>query len=167
MRPRQVAAFTALWFASVGVGAIIGLTSLTEPSTSDTTTALPPTSRPANPTPTPGPTTAAPRTTPSAHPTAQLPAYPTPDTVQVDQAPDPLFYPNCDAVRAVGAAPLLAGQPGYREGLDDRGGQPNGIACEVRPRPGSATPTTPPATETPEPTSPPASTVPVTDTLAP
>jgi hypothetical protein len=37
------------------------------------------------------------------------------------------YYANCDAVRAAGAAPLYASQPGYRAALDrDR----DGIACE-------------------------------------
>ncbi|WP_427007066.1 excalibur calcium-binding domain-containing protein [Pseudarthrobacter sp. H2] len=37
------------------------------------------------------------------------------------------YYANCDAVRAAGAAPLYASQPGYRGALDrDR----DGIACE-------------------------------------
>ncbi|WP_233554413.1 excalibur calcium-binding domain-containing protein [Deinococcus cavernae] len=38
-----------------------------------------------------------------------------------------LYYPNCAAVRAAGAAPLLRGQPGYRAGLDRDG---DGRACE-------------------------------------
>jgi hypothetical protein len=38
-----------------------------------------------------------------------------------------VYYPNCDAVRAAGRAPLLRGQPGYRPGLDRDG---DGIACE-------------------------------------
>lgn len=37
------------------------------------------------------------------------------------------YYANCDAARAAGAAPLHAGQPGYRPGLDRDG---DGIACE-------------------------------------
>lgn len=37
------------------------------------------------------------------------------------------YYLNCDAARAAGAAPIHAGQPGYRDALDrDR----DGIACE-------------------------------------
>jgi hypothetical protein len=38
-----------------------------------------------------------------------------------------VYYPNCDAVRAAGAAPLYRGQPGYRPPLDRDG---DGIACE-------------------------------------
>ncbi|GAA4475311.1 hypothetical protein GCM10023094_12530 [Rhodococcus olei] len=36
-------------------------------------------------------------------------------------------YANCAAVRAAGAAPLYAGQPGYSSKLDRDG---DGIACE-------------------------------------
>ncbi len=45
-------------------------------------------------------------------------------------APPPsssIYYPNCAAARAAGAAPILAGQPGYHSGLDGDG---DGIACE-------------------------------------
>ncbi|MGO1950427.1 MAG: excalibur calcium-binding domain-containing protein [Mycobacteriaceae bacterium] len=42
--------------------------------------------------------------------------------------PPAAYYANCAAVRAAGAAPITAGQPGYY--LDpDRDG--DGIACEV------------------------------------
>lgn len=37
------------------------------------------------------------------------------------------YYPNCDAARAAGVAPLVAGEPGYRERLDADG---DGVACE-------------------------------------
>jgi hypothetical protein len=36
-------------------------------------------------------------------------------------------YENCDAARAAGAAPINAGRPGYRAGLDRDG---DGVACE-------------------------------------
>ena len=37
------------------------------------------------------------------------------------------YYPNCASARAVGAAPIRVGEPGYRAGLDrDR----DGVACE-------------------------------------
>lgn len=39
----------------------------------------------------------------------------------------PVYYPNCAAARAAGAAPLRRGDPGYRAGLDRDG---DGIACE-------------------------------------
>ena len=41
--------------------------------------------------------------------------------------PGTVFYWNCDAVRAAGAAPLSNGQPGYLPHLDRNG---NGVACE-------------------------------------
>jgi hypothetical protein len=43
------------------------------------------------------------------------------------QVPGTAYYANCAAVKAAGAAPLLAGQPGYSTSLDrDR----DGVACE-------------------------------------
>lgn len=38
-----------------------------------------------------------------------------------------VYYRNCSAVRAAGAAPLYRGQPGYRPEMD---GDSDGIACE-------------------------------------
>lgn len=37
------------------------------------------------------------------------------------------YFPNCAAARAAGAAPIRAGEPGYRSGLDRDG---DGVACE-------------------------------------
>nr|WP_249420188.1 excalibur calcium-binding domain-containing protein [Rhabdothermincola salaria] len=37
------------------------------------------------------------------------------------------YYANCDAARAAGVAPILRGQPGYRDRLDGDG---DGVACE-------------------------------------
>lgn len=37
------------------------------------------------------------------------------------------YYPNCDAARAAGVAPIRRGQPGYGRHLDRDG---DGIACE-------------------------------------
>jgi hypothetical protein len=42
-----------------------------------------------------------------------------------------VYYPNCAAARAAGAAPINEGQPGYRAELD---GDDDGIACEPWPR---------------------------------
>ncbi|MGZ8335007.1 MAG: excalibur calcium-binding domain-containing protein [Allosphingosinicella sp.] len=47
-------------------------------------------------------------------------------------APAAVYYPRCDYARAAGVAPILAGEPGYRPGLD---ADSDGIACE--PVPGS------------------------------
>ncbi|WP_258373070.1 excalibur calcium-binding domain-containing protein, partial [Modestobacter versicolor] len=49
---------------------------------------------------------------------------PTPGT---QPALQPVGYQNCDAARAAGAAPVYAGQPGYRPELDADG---DGIGCE-------------------------------------
>ena len=38
-----------------------------------------------------------------------------------------IFYKNCDAVRAAGADPIYAGEPGYSSKLDRDG---DGIGCE-------------------------------------
>lgn len=38
-----------------------------------------------------------------------------------------VYYANCGAARAAGAAPILVGEPGYRRGLDRDG---DGVACE-------------------------------------
>ncbi len=38
-----------------------------------------------------------------------------------------VYYPNCSAARAAGAAPVLAGQPGYGRHLDRDG---DGKGCE-------------------------------------
>lgn len=56
---------------------------------------------------------------------------PRPNTDRLS-APLPLtqpevYYPNCAAARAAGAAPLYAGEPGYRRKLDRDG---DGVACE-------------------------------------
>ncbi|GAA13661.1 GmrSD restriction endonuclease domain-containing protein [Gordonia alkanivorans] len=56
----------------------------------------------------------------------QLYAPPAETTPPVD-APSSAYYANCSAARAAGAAPLYAGQPGYRAKLDRDG---DGVACE-------------------------------------
>ena len=51
--------------------------------------------------------------------------------VEEQQAPAPApaaaYYANCAAVRAAGAAPIYAGDPGYSSNLDRDG---DGVACE-------------------------------------
>ena len=58
-------------------------------------------------------------------PAAEVPA------VEEQQAPAPApaaaYYANCAAVRAAGAAPIYAGDPGYSSDLDRDG---YGVACE-------------------------------------
>lgn len=43
------------------------------------------------------------------------------------QAPSSVYYANCSAARAAGAAPVYAGSPGYGRHLDRDG---DGIGCE-------------------------------------
>ena len=54
---------------------------------------------------------------PAIQPLVQVPA----------EVPVEAYYQNCDAARAAGAAPIYAGQPGYRLKLD---GDKDGIACD-------------------------------------
>ena len=46
---------------------------------------------------------------------------------QQTQQQQNVYYPNCTAVKAAGAAPLYQGQPGYNHKLDRDG---DGVACE-------------------------------------
>jgi hypothetical protein len=50
-----------------------------------------------------------------------------PPTTPLPSSGSSVYYPNCKAARAAGAAPIYAGQPGYRSGLDRDG---DGVACE-------------------------------------
>lgn len=52
-------------------------------------------------------------------------APPAPEDVPAD--PAGVYYANCSAARAAGAAPLYRGDPGYRSGMD---GDNDGVACE-------------------------------------
>lgn len=65
--------------------------------------------------------TPAPEPTPAPQQFVQQPAAPI-----VQESPS-VYYQNCDAVRAAGAAPLYIGSPGYAPKLDRDG---DGIACE-------------------------------------
>jgi hypothetical protein len=58
-------------------------------------------------------------------------------------APTATYYEDCDDARAQGAAPVLAGQPGYRAGLDS---DDDGVGCE------DSTPTVAPVAVTTLPT---------------
>lgn len=44
-----------------------------------------------------------------------------------DAVESTVYYAGCNEARAAGAAPIYAGQPGYRAGMDGDG---DGIACE-------------------------------------
>jgi hypothetical protein len=72
------------------------------------------------PAPAPAPVLAPPAApAPAPAPVAPAPAAPA--------APAGAYYANCTAARAAGAAPLYAGQAGYRPALDR---DSDGIACE-------------------------------------
>ena len=76
------------------------------------------------------PTTA--QTTPPPPATTQAPAPvpAVPHSTTAAPAPVPpaqVYYQNCSVAKAAGAAPLYAGQPGYRPQLD---GDNDGVACE-------------------------------------
>lgn len=114
------------------------------PSPTPTTKSPSPTTK----SPSPTPTTTSPTPTPTPEPTSEAPApapepaqpghqeqapAPAPAVVHQEQrapapAPEPeVFYKNCAAARAAGAAPIYRGQPGYRSKLDADG---DGIACD-------------------------------------
>lgn len=84
------------------------------------------------------PPTVAPSPTPVAVPQPFVPQQPAapvvaPTTVPprptaTEPPPAPsVYYPNCAAARAAGAAPMHRGDPGYRPPLDRDN---DGIACE-------------------------------------
>jgi hypothetical protein len=52
---------------------------------------------------------------------------PSPKPAYTPPKPANVYYANCTAARAAGAAPLYRGDPGYRSGLDRDG---DGVACE-------------------------------------
>jgi hypothetical protein len=66
--------------------------------------------------PAPAPTTKK----PAANPTTKKPA-------PAKTTPKSVYYANCTAAKAAGAAPLYRGEPGYRDALDR---DKDGIACE-------------------------------------
>jgi hypothetical protein len=103
------------------------------------------TARPTTTSPAPAPSTAPPATTPTTAPptTVAPPAPPTtaaPPPTTAAPTPQPLvaaperaiaapsvYYENCDAARAAGAAPVFRGDPGYGGHLDRDG---DGVGCE-------------------------------------
>jgi outer membrane biosynthesis protein TonB len=75
---------------------------------------------------------AAPVVEPEPEPVVEAPA---PEPEPVAPAPEPapapapeVYYKNCDAVRAAGAAPIYAGTPGYASHLDR---DQDGIGCDT------------------------------------
>ncbi|MET4050535.1 MULTISPECIES: DUF1524 domain-containing protein [unclassified Rhodococcus (in: high G+C Gram-positive bacteria)] len=71
------------------------------------------------------PAPVAPASAPIAPAPAPAPAAPAP--LVEAPAPSSVYYTNCSAVRAAGAAPIRAGQPGYSSKLDGDG---DGVGCE-------------------------------------
>lgn len=57
------------------------------------------------------------------------PLQPVERAASPDERGSSVHYAGCNEVRALGKAPLYAGQPGYRIGMDGDG---DGIACEPR-----------------------------------
>jgi endonuclease YncB( thermonuclease family) len=60
--------------------------------------------------------------TPSINVCAPIPAVPV-----ISSTPATVFYQNCSAVRAAGAAPIRAGDPGWQPKFD---GDDDGVGCE-------------------------------------
>lgn len=60
-------------------------------------------------------------------PAAPKPTAPKPAATPTPAAPSNVYYKNCAAAWAAGAAPIHIGEPGYRAQLD---GDRDGIACE-------------------------------------
>ncbi|MFC9786329.1 DUF1524 domain-containing protein [Rhodococcus sp. NPDC127528] len=80
------------------------------------------------PAPAPVPFVAPPATAPAPAAVVPPPApAPAPAPAPVPQPGAGVSYANCSAVRAAGAAPIYAGQPGYSRKLDRDG---DGVACE-------------------------------------
>ncbi|WP_372595183.1 DUF1524 domain-containing protein [Actinotalea sp.] len=83
---------------------------------------------PGEPLPVGGAPTVTTTATATPAPTSAQEPTPSPDPAPASSAPTtPVYYANCTAARAAGAAPLHLGEPGYRTRLD---GDKDGIACE-------------------------------------
>jgi hypothetical protein len=63
----------------------------------------------------------------SVAPASAAPAPTVAASPAVPAAPGDVYFANCSAARAAGAAPLMRGEPGYREAMDR---DKDGIACE-------------------------------------
>ncbi|MDQ0870247.1 biotin carboxyl carrier protein [Arthrobacter sp. V1I9] len=85
-----------------------------------------PAAEPAPPVAAPAPAPAPAAAAPAPVPAAPAPVAP-PPVVPAPAAPAAAYYANCAAARAAGAAPLFAGQAGYRARLDR---DSDGVACE-------------------------------------
>lgn len=102
------------------------------PSTSGTTVTTTPTTATTTPTTTtpPPPVEAVPNPN-LPNPSLPNPNLPNPDVPTAELPAPPAdvgaYYSNCAEARAAGAAPIRAGEPGYRSELDRNG---DGVACE-------------------------------------
>lgn len=100
-------------------------------STAPTTPPPMPTPTPTPPPPPPQATTPPPAPAPAA--TTEPPQPPQPPTTRPTThtpeppAPEAVYYENCAAARAAGAAPIHEGEPGYAPHLDR---DDDGVACE-------------------------------------
>ncbi|MGJ5806057.1 excalibur calcium-binding domain-containing protein [Streptomyces europaeiscabiei] len=99
-------------------------TSESEPSLSPATSepGVPPSRPPVTETAT---VTAPPAPVPEVTVTETVESEPTESSAEPE--PADVFYENCDAARAAGAAPVYSGEPGYGPHLDRDG---DGVACE-------------------------------------
>ncbi len=59
-------------------------------------------------------------------PTKKATTRPAPEPTEDEE--EDVYYANCSAARAAGAAPLYVGEPGYRRALDRDG---DGVACDA------------------------------------
>ncbi|PKI89733.1 calcium-binding protein [Actinomycetales bacterium SN12] len=128
---RQVAvkATYGLWVTQPEHDAIAAVLSACpdEPAPTSTFAEVAPEPAPApvaeEPAPVPAPAAPVPAAPAPAAPAPPAPAPAAPAPV----APSNVYYENCTAVRAAGAAPIRAGEPGYTRKLDRDG---DGVACE-------------------------------------
>jgi hypothetical protein len=74
------------------------------------------------------PTQGATTSPPARKPTKKATTRPAPEPTEDEDEEEDVYYANCSAARAAGAAPLYAGEPGYRRALDRDG---DGVACDA------------------------------------
>lgn len=124
--------------AAAVVAFIIGVCTLAaaEPDATEsnqTTTIVEPVQEPAPPAPAPEPEPAPPAPVPEPVYVAPEPepAPPAPEPVYEAPAPaaPPVYYQNCAAVKAAGAAPIHVGEPGWDPKFDKDG---DGTGCELK-----------------------------------
>ena len=112
---------------AVGLCIVAGGCAAEEPTEDDSTPveeSIPMVSTTAIPETTAPPATEAP-TTVKPQPLVATTARPTTTAAPTTAA---VYYANCDAARAAGAAPISRGEPGYRSALDRDN---DGVACDT------------------------------------